>query len=111
MFKRVEDRLITYRSTRVRSVVDYVMVKPKYRKFIKNVKTMPGELQHSMVVMDVESKEMVRRHEAFVSRRRTWLLRDESVRREFEAKLLELWNHSSQEVDAHHIQHYCKQKW
>ena len=44
------------------------MVKAKDRKFIKNVKTIPGELQHSVVVMNVESKEMVRKREAFVPR-------------------------------------------
>ena len=76
------------------------MVKAKDRKFIKNVKTIPGELQHSMVVMDVELMEMVRKREAFVPRRKTWLLRDESVRKEFEAKLVEKGNNSSGEVDA-----------
>ncbi|ESN98381.1 hypothetical protein HELRODRAFT_192900 [Helobdella robusta] len=46
-----------------RSMVDYilVLVRAKHRKYVKNVKAIPGMLQHSMVVMDVTSKEMGRR--------------------------------------------------
>ncbi|MEM7150847.1 MAG: hypothetical protein AAF459_13780, partial [Pseudomonadota bacterium] len=42
----------------------------------KNVKTIPGELQHSLVVMDVLSSEMGReKREVVLPRRRTWKLR------------------------------------
>ncbi|ESO12089.1 hypothetical protein HELRODRAFT_158511 [Helobdella robusta] len=49
------------RSGEHRSVIDYILIRVKHRKYVRNVKAMPGMLQHSMVVMDVASKEMGRR--------------------------------------------------
>ncbi|ESO04130.1 hypothetical protein HELRODRAFT_184715, partial [Helobdella robusta] len=60
-FTREPARLITYRSGKHRSMIDYILVRAKHRKYVKNVKAIPGMLQHSMVVMDVTSKEMGRR--------------------------------------------------
>ncbi|ESO05325.1 hypothetical protein HELRODRAFT_171696 [Helobdella robusta] len=60
-FTREPARLITYRSGEHRSMIDYILVRAKHRKYVKNVKAIPGMLQHSMVVMDVTSKEMGRR--------------------------------------------------
>ena len=60
LFKRMPERLITYRSGEHISMIDYVLVKGKDRKYVKNVKTIPGMLQHSLVVIDVEAKEMGR---------------------------------------------------
>ncbi|ESN90212.1 hypothetical protein HELRODRAFT_182709 [Helobdella robusta] len=60
-FTREPARLITYRSGEHRSMIDYILVRAKHRKYVKNVKAIPGMLQHSMVVMDVTSKEMERR--------------------------------------------------
>ena len=80
LFQRKPERLITYRSGENMSMIDYVLVKAwdrKYRKCVKNVKAIPGMLQHSLVVMDVVSKEMGRRKtEMFVSRRKTRMLKD-----------------------------------
>ncbi|ESO05140.1 hypothetical protein HELRODRAFT_184211 [Helobdella robusta] len=60
-FTREPARLITYRSGEHRSMIDYILVRAKHRKYVKNVKAIPGMLQHSMVVMDATSKEMGRR--------------------------------------------------
>ncbi|ESO11454.1 hypothetical protein HELRODRAFT_183148 [Helobdella robusta] len=60
-FTREPARLITYRSGEHRSMIDYILVRAKHRKYVKNVKAIPGMLQHSMVVMNVTSKEMGRR--------------------------------------------------
>jgi hypothetical protein len=56
LFKRAPARLITYRSGENMLMIDYVMVKSKDRKYVKNVKAIPGMLQHSLVVMDVVLK-------------------------------------------------------
>ena len=49
-------------------------------------------LQHSIVVIDVISKEMGRRGgEKFVTRRKTWKLRDAEVRKVFEVIVAESW--------------------
>ncbi|ESN98869.1 hypothetical protein HELRODRAFT_162330 [Helobdella robusta] len=60
-FTREPARLITYRSGEHRPVIDCILVRAKHRKYVKNVKVISGMLQHSMVVMDVTSKEVGRR--------------------------------------------------
>ncbi|ESO04137.1 hypothetical protein HELRODRAFT_184255 [Helobdella robusta] len=75
-FTREPARLITYRSGEHRSMIDYILVRAKNKKCVRNVKAIPGMLQHSMVVMDVASKEMERRKEGkFVAKRNTWKLK------------------------------------
>ena len=37
-------------------MIDYVLVKVKDRRYLKNVKVIPGELQHGMIVMDIVAK-------------------------------------------------------
>ena len=84
LFKRASERLVTYRSGDNMSMIDYVLVRAKDRKFIRNVKVILGVLQHGMVVMDVVRAD-VGRHvkENFVPRRKTWLLRKTEVKEEF----------------------------
>jgi hypothetical protein len=92
LFKRAPARLITYRSGENMLMIDYVMVKAKDRKYVKNVKAVPGMLQHSLVVMDVVSKEMGKKEkETFVPRRKTWKLKDAEVKKQFEVKVAERW--------------------
>jgi hypothetical protein len=93
LFTREAARLITYRSGENMSMIDYVLVKAKDRKYVKNVKAIPGMWQHSMVVMDVGSKDMGRKmREKFVPRRKTWRLQDTEVKKVFEEKVAENWN-------------------
>jgi hypothetical protein len=92
LFKRAPARLITYRSGENTSMIDYVMVKAKDRKYVKNVKAIPGMLQHSLLVMDVVSKEMGKKEKKkFVPRRKTWKLKDAEVKKQFEVKVAERW--------------------
>ena len=101
MFKKEPARLITYRSGENMSMIDYILVKAKDRKYVKNVKAIRGMLQHSMVVMDVVSKEMgKRRREKFVPRRKTWKLQDVEVRKTFEVKVAERWDGGCNDGDV-----------
>ena len=101
LFKKEPARLITYRSGENMSMIDYVLVKAKDRKYVKNVKAIRGLLQHSMVVMDVVSKEMgKRRREKFVPRRKTWKLQDAEVRKTFEVKVAERWDRGCNDGDV-----------
>ena len=101
LFTKEPERMITYRSGENMSMIDYVLVKAKDRKYVKNVKAIPGMLQHSMVVMDVASKEMGRREiEKFVARRKTWKLQDAEVRRAFEVEVAESWESSCKDGDV-----------
>ena len=68
------------------------MVREKDRKLIRNVKVIPGLLQHGLLVMDIISKEMGKKvNKKFVPRRKTWLLRNAEVKKEFEEKMAENW--------------------
>ena len=42
-FKKKDNRLVTYVSGTFRSQFDYIMVKRKDRKFVEDVKVVPGE--------------------------------------------------------------------
>jgi hypothetical protein len=100
LFKRASARLMTYRSGENMSMIDYVMVKAKDRKYVKNVKAIPGMLQHSLVVMDVVSKEMGKKEkEKFVPRRKTWKLKDAEVKKQFEVKVAERWKTECKDGD------------
>jgi hypothetical protein len=100
LFKRAPARLITYRSGENMSMIDYVVVKAKDRKYVKNVKAIPGMLQHSLVVMDVVSKEMGKKEkEKFVPRRKTWKLKDAKVKKQFEVKVAERWETECKDGD------------
>jgi hypothetical protein len=100
LFKRAPARLITYRSGENMSMIDCVMVKAKDRKYVKNVKAIPGMLQHSLVVMDVVSKEMGKMEkEKFVPRRKTWKLKDAEVKKQFEVKVAERWETECKDGD------------
>jgi hypothetical protein len=82
------------------SMIDYVMVKAKDRKYVKNVKAIPGMLQHSLVVMDVVSKEMGKKEkEKFVPNRKTWKLKDADVKKQFEVKVAERWETECKDGD------------
>jgi hypothetical protein len=101
LFKRAPARLITYRSGEKMSMIDYVMVKAKDRQYVKNVKAIPGMLQHSLVVMDVVSKEMGKKEkEKFVPRRKTWKLKDAEVKKQFEVKVAERWETECKDGDT-----------
>jgi hypothetical protein len=100
LFKRAPARLITYRPVENMSMIDYVMVKAKDRKYVKNVKAIPGMLQHSLVVMDVVSKETEKKEKAnFVPRRKTWKLKDAEVKKQFEVKVAERWETECKDGD------------
>jgi hypothetical protein len=103
IYKRATARLVTYYihiTGENMSMIDYVMVKAKDRKFVKNVKAISGMLQHSLVVIDVVSKEMGKEEkEKFVSMRKTWKLKDAEVKKQFEVKMPERWETECKDGD------------
>ncbi|ESO09831.1 hypothetical protein HELRODRAFT_167641 [Helobdella robusta] len=87
-FTREPARLITYRSGE-HTMIDYILVRAKHRKYVKNVKAIPGMLQHSMVVMNVTSKEMGRRK------------KDNGWEEKSAGAAFTLWNSSQREIRFH----------
>ena len=55
-FKKTDKRKITYSAGGCGTEIDFVLVGKKYRKHIRDVKVIPWELQHRMVVVDLDKK-------------------------------------------------------
>ena len=58
--------------------IDFVLTNKEHRQFIQNVKAIPGEFQHALVIADIAKKKirkLVRR--TCAKRRRISLLREE----------------------------------
>ena len=55
-FKKTDKRKITYSVGGCGTEIDFVLVGEKYRKYIRDVKVIPRELQHRMVVVNLDKK-------------------------------------------------------
>ena len=55
-FKKTDKRKITYSVGGCETEIDFVLVGEKYRKYIRDVKVIPRELQHRMVVVNLDKK-------------------------------------------------------
>ena len=64
-----------------------MLVGEKYRKYIRGVKVIPWELQHRMVVVDLDKK-VVRKER--ITRRKIWKLNENRTRVKFEKRVKEL---------------------
>ena len=57
-YKKKNERNVTYSSGRNDTEIDFVLVGKKRRKYLRDVKVIPGELQHRLVVVDVEKSKL-----------------------------------------------------
>ena len=55
-FHEADKRKITYSAGGCETEINFVLVGEKYRKYIKDVKKIPLELQHRLVVVDLHKK-------------------------------------------------------
>ena len=53
-YKNKDKRKATYRSGGNDTEIDFVLIGKEKRKYVRDVKVIPGELQHRLVVVDVE---------------------------------------------------------
>ena len=91
-FKKTDKRKITYSAGGgCGTEIDFVIVGEKYRKYIRDVKVIPWELQHRMVVVDLDKKVLKKivRKERIV-RRKIWKLNENQTRVRFEKTVKEL---------------------
>ena len=71
--------------------IDFVLVGKDSRKYLRDVKTIPGELQHRLVVADLDKKKLKKVvRKGAVERRMVWKLKDEETRARFEERVGEL---------------------
>ena len=59
-FNKTDKRKITYNTGGSETEIDFVFVGEKYRKYKRNVKVIPWELQHRLVVVDLDKKVLKR---------------------------------------------------
>jgi hypothetical protein len=90
-FKKEETKLVTYSSGGSATTVDYLMVRGRDRKHLRDAKAIPGEeavTQHCLIVVDMHVKGALKvKQETCVPRRKIWRLRESGVQRIFEEKL------------------------
>ena len=76
---------MTYSSGGNDTEIDFVLVGKEKRKHLRDVKVIPGELQHRLVVVDVEEqklKKSVKKNKRV--RRRVWKLKEKEIKEKFE---------------------------
>ena len=77
---------MTYRAGE--NETDFVLVGKGNKKFLIDVKVIPGELQHRLVVTDLIKKKVVRKEA--IERRKVWRLKEDDARARFEGRVGEL---------------------
>ena len=92
-YKKKEKRKVTYSSGGNDTEIDFVLVGKENRKYLRDVKVIPGELQHSLLVVDVEKsrlkKPAKKRRDV---RRKLWKLKEKEIREKFVGRVEELVN-------------------
>ena len=97
-FQKGEKRKVTYSAGGNETEIDFVIVGKEERKFLKDVKVIPGELQHRLVVADLDKKvKKVVKREVF-KRRKVWKLKEEDTRARFKGRVRELVSDDAQDV-------------
>ena len=56
-FRKADKKKITYRSGCSKGKIDFRMIGKVDRTFLKNVKVITGELQHNLVMADIDKKQ------------------------------------------------------
>ena len=57
-FEREEWRRVTFRMGENETEINFVLIKKAHQRSIQNVKAIPGEFQHSLVVEDIDWKKI-----------------------------------------------------
>ena len=86
-FKKRDSRLITYVSGNSKTQIDYIMVRNKDRKFLKDVKVISGEeivQQHQLLLSDIMVDSVKKSRNHFLPKRKVWKLRENLHKSDFE---------------------------
>ena len=90
-YKKRDERKVTYSSGGNDTEIDFVLVGKEKRKYLRDVKVIPGELQHRLVVVDVEERKLkksVKKSQRV--RWRVWKLQEKEIKEEFARRVVEL---------------------
>ena len=89
-FHKRESHLVTYESGLAKTQVDYVLVNRKSRKFVLDVKVIPGEevvTQHKPVICNLQVTKPREIKRKFAPKRKVWKLNESEVRTSFKEQV------------------------
>ena len=98
-FQKKQNRKVTFKAGEFATEIDFVLIGKKRRKYLKDIKTIPWELQHRLDVSDVEKKKLkeVVKMKGVV-RRRLWKFKEDIIRERYERRVLELVDVNAQNL-------------
>ena len=85
-FQKRKSRLVTFRSGKTETMIDYILVNSKYRSSVKDVKVIPGEeivSQHCLLLMNMVFRKKVKRKVKSRKKLKLWRLRELELKEEF----------------------------
>ena len=84
-------RKITYSVGGNETEINFVLVGKNNRKYLKDLKAIPWELQHRLVITDIDKRKLkkVLKNEQTI-RRKVWKLKENSMKRRFQERVKEL---------------------
>ena len=90
-YKKRHERKVTCSSGGNDAEIDFVLVGKEKIKYLRDVKVIQGELQHRLVVVDVEKRKLKKsgKKSKWV-RWRVWKLKRKEIKEEFEQRVVEL---------------------
>ena len=83
--------MVIFRMGENETGIDFVLIKKEHRWFIQNVKAIPGEFQHALVMADID-KRKIRKvvRKTCAERIKITLLKDVKIRKGVEEKVTKL---------------------
>ena len=86
LFNKRSSRLITYSSGGVNTQIDYMLMKTRDKKILKDVKVIHGEevfTQHKLVVCDLNKRIEREKKKLYIPKLKVWKLREAEAKKEF----------------------------
>ena len=86
LFQKRSSRLITFSSGGSNTQIDYIMMKSRDKRFLKDVKVIPSEevfSQHKLVVCDLSIRIKKEKTKPYIPKLKVWKLKDTEARKEF----------------------------
>ena len=89
-FKKTDKRKITFKSGNNESEIDFISVSKENRKILKDVKVIPWELTHRLLVADVDKRKLnkVVKKESRV-KHMVWKLKEREMQENFQRRVEE----------------------
>ena len=91
LLEKKEQKKITYRMGGNETEIDFVLVGKNNRKDLKNVKAIPWQLQHRLLITNINKsrlKKLMKNKQTI--RRRVWKLMENNIKARFQERVKEL---------------------